>query len=257
MTAEARASAGGQIESNGYLKAGGKKVLVGGTTPDCRKGAAYVLDFRLRQGGQVAKGRWKSEKCVGGPAGWTAALPATEGGRFDAGRARVDVTAKLRKSGRTVSTRRFGRNVRLFSGARPVGDREIYGGVTFVLGEGADVKIVGGGAFPKSNCTRDETTTSFQTTEYSQRKVFQFVAKDGGSCWTEASWSNFKVTVSRPGISHTGTMYLGQSPGGPYYVSCYSGNSFEVSEKYRYDWTGSGLRCAKTDDYELKITVGS
>jgi hypothetical protein len=64
----------------------------------------------------------------------------------------------------------------------------------------AKVSIVGGGG-GTSNCTKDETVTSYMTTSNRDDHSFGFNARADGSCFWQESWSRFVVTItSREGV---------------------------------------------------------
>jgi hypothetical protein len=112
----------------------------------------------------------------------------------------------------------------------------------FSVGPGMKVSIVGGGS-GTSNCTNDETVTSFTTTGTNDRRSFGFDAKSSGGCYFDLSWSQFKVRVEDASgkLIGGGTMFLGQQyVFGDYAVSCEYGA-----------W--AGVRCSKGDGLTLKI----
>jgi hypothetical protein len=113
----------------------------------------------------------------------------------------------------------------------------------FSVGAGMKVSIIGGGS-GTSNCTNDETVTSFTTTGTDDRRSFSFDAKGSGGCYFDLSWSQFKVRVEDASgkLIGGGTMFLGQQyVFGDYAVSCEYGA-----------W--AGVRCSKGDGLTLKIT---
>jgi hypothetical protein len=120
------------------------------------------------------------------------------------------------------------------------GDSSRSAVAVFSVGTGVKVSIIGGGSGPdNSNCTNDQTDTSFTTNGDNEPHLFKITAKSSGTCFYEASYSNFKVTLSGPGITGSGRMFLGQFfAGTPYFPSCASGGP----TSFRYEW--SGAKCA-------------
>ena len=253
---------GGTFSGRATLRGGGQTVTLGGTTPACRRGERVALSVRVAQIHRTAAGTWPVHACTGRPLGWQATLSVGRGAKMGIGAATGYAAATVRRGRRTVAIKRWSSKLAL----RPVpargpktqlGDRPIYGGVTFSMGANVKIDIVGGGAHPSSNCTRDETVTSFTTLGTPERHLFQMTAKSGGSCLREQSYSNFKVKVVGPGseFEGSGTMFLGQvGAGGSYFTSCYSGTPQKAASKRNYVW--SGLKCAKTSEWELEITRG-
>ncbi|HEY1593343.1 MAG TPA: hypothetical protein VGF81_16210 [Solirubrobacteraceae bacterium] len=115
----------------------------------------------------------------------------------------------------------FGTGSRLL-GPGGVGDETITAHAIFRVGVGKTVSIVGGGA-GTSNCTNDETNTTFATTSNDEKHDFGFFAKSDGACNTQLSWSWFRVNVRNPDgkLIGSGTMYLGvPTLFGDYQTSC-------------------------------------
>jgi hypothetical protein len=72
--ATATASSGkGGFARTAVLKAGGKKLLAGGTAPSCKPGDRVSIRMRVTQGKRVAKGR-QGNGCVGRAQPWQAVL---------------------------------------------------------------------------------------------------------------------------------------------------------------------------------------
>jgi uncharacterized protein DUF5979 len=102
------------------------------------------------------------------------------------------------------------------------------GSIQFGVGDfgGPVVTIVGGGGGPDhSNCTTDETNSSAPLNLGIEIRHFSMVAKAGGSCNTEPSFSFFSVTVvgnsTRGMLNSSGRIWFGQdSAGDPFYVKC-------------------------------------
>jgi hypothetical protein len=114
----------------------------------------------------------------------------------------------------------------------------------FSVGAGNTVTIRGGGA-DTSNCTSNETDTSFVTKGNNESHEFGFESRGGGSCNFERSWSYFKVTVKNAAGKAIGygDMYYGEAGlFGGYGVWCGREGG----------WTG--LVCTKTGDASLKLT---
>lgn len=133
-------------------------------------------------------------------------------------------------------------------------------GATFDLGKGYKVNIIGDGG-GTSNGTKDETTTWFTSAAEPRRVLYQFVAKDSGSCYVEFSWRDFKVNVRDVNqgdrVVGTGRMWLGQlDPVIGYRASCESGEPNWSPSKgpgpRPYVW--ERLKCVQTGAYEVKIT---
>jgi hypothetical protein len=111
----------------------------------------------------------------------------------------------------------------------------------FSVGTGMTVSIVGGGG-GTSNCTSNETNTTFTTKGDNEPHPFGFDTRGSGSCAFEPSWSYFKVSVKAPGgtVIGSGSLYLGDVwPFAEYKAQC---GSFD-----------QGLSCTKSSE-GLKIT---
>jgi hypothetical protein len=138
-----------------------------------------------------------------------------------------------------------------------VADHTVHGGITFAVGKGATVHVVpAGGGHEGSNCTKDEVGVHGTTlTEDRERFVVHFVAKSGGSCGIQESWSNYHLSVREGSFFGEGTFFMGQKAiAGGYQMACdlRSGNS------YRFHW--HNLRChknAQASHFELEITRAS
>jgi hypothetical protein len=107
-------------------------------------------------------------------------------------------------------------------GTGGVGDETITAHAIFKVGIGNKVSIVGGGS-GTSNCTKDETNTTFTTTSNDEKHDFSFFAKSDGACNTQLSFSWFRVNIRNPGgqLIGSGTMYLGvPTLFGDYQTSC-------------------------------------
>jgi hypothetical protein len=212
---------------------------------------------RIAQLDRAASGSSPSRACTGRQLRWQTALRTTRGEQLGIGAATGYVTATIKRGQRTVAVVRSSAPLALRTSSAPtgrptVGDRDIVTGATFDLGPGVHVEIVGGGGYPGSNCTRNETNTSFTTTDTSKRILFGMVTKSGGSCFKEVSFSNFSVKLSGPGIQGSGKMWIGEfSLSLPYHPSCYSGSDRDV---FNHNWDWTGLKCERTSDWELKIS---
>jgi len=98
----------------------------------------------------------------------------------------------------------------------------------FRVGSGMTVSIVGGGG-GTSNCTNNETNTSFVTKGDNESHSFGFDSKGSGSCFYDRSWSYFKVGVKDAAGKSvgSGTMWFGQNETfGGYYANCRSPSGF-------------------------------
>jgi hypothetical protein len=119
------------------------------------------------------------------------------------------------------------------------------GTAIFSVGAGMTVSIVGGGS-GTSNCTNDETNTTFVTKGNNEAHPFGFDSRGSGSCFYDRSWSFFKVSVKDPGGKQiaSGTMWLGQNETfGGYYANC-------------RDWSGfswQGAVCS--DNHSQTVTI--
>jgi hypothetical protein len=135
-----------------------------------------------------------------------------------------------------------------------VADRTIHGGLTFAVGKGAVVHVVSAGGGPEgSNCTRDEVGVHPTTLKDDrERFVISFVAKSGGSCGVEDSWSNFHLSVRAGSFYGEGTFFLGQKAlVGGYQMAC----DYRSGSSYRVRW--HHLACHKNphvSHFELEIT---
>jgi len=119
------------------------------------------------------------------------------------------------------------------------------GTAIFSVGAGMTVSIVGGGG-GTSNCTTDETNTTFVTKGNDEAHSFGFDSKGSGSCFYDRSWSYFKITVKDPAGKQiaSGTTWLGQNETfGGYYANC-------------RDWSGfswQGAVCS--DNHTQTVTI--
>jgi hypothetical protein len=104
------------------------------------------------------------------------------------------------------------------------------GTARFSVGAGMKVSIVGGGG-GTSNCTKDETNTTFTTKGNDEPHSFSFYSRGDGGCAIQKSWSYFKITVSDPSGKRVGSgdAWLGQDtvliP--VYFVTCGPEDSFQ------------------------------
>jgi hypothetical protein len=102
------------------------------------------------------------------------------------------------------------------------------GTAIFSVGPGMTVSIVGGGG-RTSNCTNDETNTTFVTKGNDEAHSFGFDSRGGGSCLYERSWSYFTIKVKDPAGQQiaSGTTWLGQNETfGGYYANCRDWSGF-------------------------------
>ena len=124
------------------------------------------------------------------------------------------------------------------------------------VGSGMTVSLQGGGQAQDlsagSNCTRDETNTSFTTQGDNERHGFQITARGSGSCGIEPSWSYFKVSVkdsTGKEVGHGESLWLGQTrPGASYFAVCDQAHQGEKPKP----WVG--LKCSENGDFEVKIS---
>jgi hypothetical protein len=137
--------------------------------------------------------------------------------------------------------------------AASIADRTIHGGITFEVGKGAVVHVVpAGGGHRGSNCTRDEVGVHPTTLKGNrERFVVSFVAKNGGSCGVQESWSNFHLSVREGSFYGEGSFFLGQKAlGGGYQMAC----DFRSNNSYTFRW--HHLTCHKNPQvshFELEI----
>jgi hypothetical protein len=125
----------------------------------------------------------------------------------------------------------------------------------FNVGAGMTVSIVGGGG-GTSNCTTDETNTTFVTTkDEGEGHGFGFDSVGGApwdSCFREASWSDFRFTVKDPSGTQVGSgvMTLQQdNPTGGYYVNCFARTQTDAKR-----W--QGINCHRIGDaYDKTIQI--
>jgi hypothetical protein len=119
------------------------------------------------------------------------------------------------------------------------------GTAIFSVGAGMTVSIVGGGG-QTSNCTNDETNTTFVTKGNDEAHSFGFDSRGSGSCFYERSWSYFTIRVKDPAGKQiaSGTTWLGQNETfGDYYANC-------------RDWSGfswQGAVCS--DNHTQTVTI--
>jgi hypothetical protein len=107
---------------------------------------------------------------------------------------------------------------------------------------GQTVSIVGGGEHT-SNCTTDETNTTFTMKTDPQTVTFGFVAKNGGSCFFESSWSQFVVTATSNG------KVVGRQR-----VEISMPDSFSDYHPYCRNEGALYMECRQTGDHELTLT---
>lgn len=169
---------------------------------------------------------------------------ATRGTRLFAGAALCSVLA-------TVSTVGVGSQPRVVPESRPPtasstarllsfvdsGNYPISATLTFIdfAGPGGDEVTItpAGGGSGRSNCTRDESSESFKLARGNpfgpapaqNVRTLKMIAKDEGSCLSEASYETWNVQSHGPFTHGTGHVWLGQNrPGGNYYLSCANGD---------------------------------
>lgn len=226
----------------------GKQVLIGGYSPRCAKGRTFVVKIKVNREDRVARGRTQGP-CGGTRVPWERWLKSEVG--LGRGVAWVDVVATVKLKAKPISTRHSFRKVKLQKYA-PIRGGWSYGDITFDLGRaGAQIKITGGGA-GTSNCTRDETVTSFTTNSNPEKHQVAIYAKGDGSCWNERSWSSFKIEVKGAnGQTGSGRVTQGEFDGSPPFL----GYGLDC----RADWYAShkemeGIKCERTGRYDVKIT---
>jgi hypothetical protein len=129
------------------------------------------------------------------------------------------------------------------------GDFWVSETATWALGPGLKVSVTGGGE-GTSNCTSDETTETFVTTKAEETRKIGFVAKYGGSCFFQKSWSEFGFKVVDPaqGDKVIGTGRAIASLDAPLRLMCqpWIGPA-------RFEW--KGLTCARATDFGTNIRV--
>lgn len=237
------------ISDHGKLRTDGGAIFVGGRAPVCRKNRSVTLRVEVRQNGKLAKGSWGSA-CPGPRLKWEATARGKKGA-FELGPARVTVKATIRKRRKVIARHTVNRRVKLADHADgPVRGDKVYGGITFDLGEGVSITVIGGGG-GTSNCTYNESMEGFTTGQSSERHLVSFDYKKSGSCWNEYAWSRFEVTAAGPGVAGSGGSALGEfdgwAPFKTFAMTCQKG--FYSSE---FDWRG--LKCERTGTYEIKIS---
>ncbi len=102
---------------------------------------------------------------------------------------------------------------------------------TFKVPVGLTVTITGGGE-GTSNCTREETVTTFTITSSQQSQRLVYYAKGDGGCALSLSYSQFRVQMRNAAgqLVATGRLFYGQQyVDGDYVVSCNYG-----------PWSGAG-----------------
>lgn len=233
------------ISAKGVVK--GKQVLIGGYSPRCSKGR-YQLQVKVNRAGKAVRGQ-VSGRCEGGRTPWQATLNSRSGS-LGAGVAWVDVVAMVRQGKKTISTKHSFRKIKLVN-YTPLKGGWSFGDITFDVEPGVHVQIIGGGA-GTSNCTRDETVTSFHTTSRPFKQQIAIYAKGDGSCWNERSWSSFKLIVTREdGKRGTGRVTQGEFEGDPPFL----GYGLDCrSDWYSVHKEMDGLKCERTGRYDVKIS---
>ncbi|HTU16051.1 MAG TPA: hypothetical protein VMF31_12725 [Solirubrobacterales bacterium] len=226
-----------------------RQVLVGGYSPTCAEGRTFAIEAEVRRAGRAARGRTRG-LCTGSRVSWEGRLKSPKG-RLGTGIARARIVTTVRRDGKLISTRRSSRKIKLVEYA-PIRGGWSYGNIMFDMDRaGAQVKITGGGA-GTSNCTRDETVTSFTTNSNPEKHEVAIYAKSDGSCWNERSWSSFKIEVrGADGRTGSGRVTQGDFEGSPplygYGLDC------------RADWYAAhkemnGLKCERTGRYDVTIS---
>ena len=151
-------------------------------------------------------------------------------------------------------------------GKKPPGDTPRRARATFSVGSGKTVSLIGGGGAVDhtagSNCTNNETNTTFTTRGDDESHEFGFDSRGGGSCSIEPSWSFFKVAVkdaSGKEVGHGDTLWFGQTNAvGSYFVACDQGPGPGPGPDAKRPRTAdpfTGLKCAENGDYEVKISL--
>ncbi len=139
---------------------------------------------------------------------------------------------------------------------KPLGDLRAAS-VNLSVGSGMTVSIFGGGgavdSTSGSNCTNNETSTTFVTKGNNESHTFSFDSKGSGSCALEASWSFFKLTVKNASgkeVGHGDAMWLGQTTWvGSYFATCEQGPKGGPPRPF------VGLKCSEPSDTQLNITL--
>jgi uncharacterized protein YjbI with pentapeptide repeats len=119
----------------------------------------------------------------------------------------------------------------------------------FEFGAGVHVAIRGGGS-GTSNCTTDETDTSFDMTSKVATQRVGFNVKSDGSCGVQSSWSQFRLTVTRGSRTiGTGIVAYGEvgPPFGRFDTFC---NDYVTGEVILH-----GLTCDQPDARSMVISA--
>jgi hypothetical protein len=110
----------------------------------------------------------------------------------------------------------------------------------FDVGAGMTASI----KFGDTNCTRDETNTTFVTKGDDERHEFGFDSRGSGSCFWEVSWADFRFTVKDAAGKQVGTGVLSiqqNNAASSYYLGCTSRFDSE-SKKWH------GINCTVVGD---------
>jgi hypothetical protein len=148
----------------------------------------------------------------------TRALPASSTGGFKITKASFRLGGSQYRF--TLNAKPAGPRSRILllftAGSRGLGIPALRGHVEsanaiFSVGAGKTVSITGGGG-GTSNCTSNETVTSFVTKGNGESHEFSLFAKNDGSCYFDLSFSKYKVQIkdSSGRLTGSGTMFLGQ-----------------------------------------------
>jgi P2-related tail formation protein len=118
----------------------------------------------------------------------------------------------------------------------------------FDVGAGMTVRIIGGGA-DTSNCTSNETVTTFQTIGGLESHQFGFEVRGSGRCGAEPSWSDFQVRITDAKGARIGSGTMGMRQFWLYFGDY---EAFCSSYQGKYAW--SGVECRDNRSNTVRIT---
>jgi hypothetical protein len=140
---------------------------------------------------------------------------------------------------------RRSRIVLLFAAGNPgVGTPLLGGGwhtanAIFSVGVGRAVTLT----FGDTNCTSDETSTTFTTKGNNESHQFGFYARSSGSCFLDLSWAKFRVSIrdADKKLIGSGTVFFGQQ---------YAFEGYVTNCNYE-PWVGASCTKASGDDVKI------